>query len=361
MARALARRGHRATLLLPPWQNPEDAGRHWEEGNVTVENIPLPALPTPFFHLVTAFRLARRALALQPDVVHLFKPKAYSGLAHWLLVHRSQRTDPRLVVDTDDWEGPGGWNDLAPYTSVQRLFFARQERWGLTHADSVTVASRTLESLVWAMGVPPEHVFYVPNGIPDPNLRATPSTEPIILLYTRFFEFPVRRVVELLRQVRAQIPPARMLVVGRGLFNEEKELLQQTQEAGLSSAVEYVGWVEPQRLGEVFSRAALAIYPFDDTLVNRAKCPVKLLDLLTAGMPVVAEAVGEIRETIRHGETGWLVEPGDVETFARAVVRLLERPSLRRRLGETAAHDIRRRRSWDRLAEVVERAYGASQ
>lgn len=361
MARALARRGHRATLLLPPWQNPEDAGRRWEEGNVTVENIPLPTLPTPLFHLATALRLARRALALQPDVVHLFKPKAYSGLAHWLLAHRPQRSDFRLVVDTDDWEGPGGWNDLAPYTPAQRLFFARQERWGLTHADGVTVASRTLESLVWAMGVPPARVFYVPNGIPDPDLRATPSAEPVILLYTRFFEFPVGRAVELLQRVRARIPSARMLVVGKGLFDEEKELLQQTQEAGLSDAVEYVGWVEPHRLEEVFSRAALAIYPFDDTLVNRAKCPVKLLDLLAAGMPVVAEAVGEIRETIRHGETGWLVEPGDVETFARAVVHLLEQPSLRRQLGETAAQDIRRRRSWDRLAEVVERAYGAPQ
>ncbi|HEY74656.1 MAG TPA: glycosyltransferase family 4 protein [Thermoflexia bacterium] len=356
MARALARRGHRVVLLLPPWQNPEDAGRCWEEDGVLVENIVLPSLPSPLFHLVVALRLARRALTVRPDVIHLFKPKAYSGLAHRLLAHRLPRRF-RLVVDTDDWEGPGGWNDLAPYTPAQRLFFARQERWGLTHADAVTVASRTLESLVWAMGVSPMHVFYVPNGIPDPDLRAVPSSEPVILLYTRFFEFPVERVVELLRRVRARIPSARLLVVGKGLFGEEDDLLRESRRAGLGDAVEYVGWVEPHRLGAVFSRAALAIYPFDDTLVNRAKCPVKLLDLLAAGMPVVAEAVGEVREAIRHGETGWLVEPGDVERLAGAVVRLLEEASLRQRLGEAAAREVRLQRSWDRLVEVVEQAY----
>lgn len=378
MARALAARGHVVTLLLPPWQNPEDAGRCWEDGGVRVENIPLPPRVPLLFHLQTARRLAVRALALHPDVVHFFKPKAYSGLAHFLLALRPRARRPRLVVDSDDWEGPGGWNDMTDpasgrplYTPAQRRFFAWQERWGLTHADAITVASRTLESLVWALGVPPGQVFYVPNGWATPR-RGSPrgagpevlpppwadEGPPVILLYTRFFEFPVSRVVNLLRRVRERVPQARLRVVGEGLFGEEERLMEEARQAGLAEAVEYVGWVEPEGLPEVFARATLAIYPFDDTLVNRAKCPVKLLDLLGAGVPVVAEAVGEIREVIRHGETGWLVPPGDERAFAGAVLRLLEEPTLRRRLGVEAAREIRERRSWARLVAEVERAYG---
>lgn len=368
MARALAARGHAVNLLLPPWQNPEDAGRCWEDAGVRVENIPLPPRAPLLFHLWTARRLAVRAMALRPDVVHFFKPKAYSGLAHFLLALRPRAGRPRLVVDSDDWEGPGGWNDMTEpvsgrplYTPDQRRFFAWQERWGLTHGDAVTVASRTLESLVWALGVPPRQVFYVPNGWSGPEVPPAPQTDegpPVILLYTRFFEFPLSRVVGLLRWVREQVPQTRLRVVGKGLFGEEKRLLEEARQAGLAEAIEYVGWVEPARLPEVFAQATLAVYPFDDTLVNRAKCPVKLLDLLGAGVPVVAEAVGEIREVIRHGETGWLVSPGDERAFAGAVLRLLEEPSLRRRLGIEAARDIRERRSWARLAAEVERAYG---
>ncbi len=385
MAKALTARGHAVTMLLPPWQNPEDAGQCLKEDGVTVENIHLPPRVPVLFHLLTAFRLARRALALKPDVVHLFKPKAYSGIAHWLLARLPRGRRPRLVVDTDDWEGPGGWNEIGGYTPTQRRFFAWQERWGLTHADAVTVASRTLESLVWAMDVAPERVFYVPNGIghreldvQDQRLEIGDSgaddKPPVILLYTRFFEFPPSRIVVVLKRVRERVPEARLLIVGKGLFGEEAELFHLAEQAGLTltnhesritnhesritSDITYCGWVPAEALPEIFAQADVAIYPFDDTLVNRAKCAVKLCDLLAAGVPVVAEAVGQNREYIRHGETGLLVEPGDVEAFAEAVARLLEDASLRERLGSAAARDLRERFAWKRLVETVERAYG---
>jgi spore coat protein SA len=76
-------------------------------------------------------------------------------------------------------------------------------------------------------------------------------------------------------------------------------------------------------------------------------------------VPVVAEAVGQNREMIRHAETGWLVAPGDVEAFAGAVVRLLEDAPLRERLGQAAARDVRARFAWSRLVETVARAYRA--
>jgi glycosyltransferase involved in cell wall biosynthesis len=383
MAKALAARGHAVTVLLPPWQNSDDAGQCWEEDGVTVENIHLPPRLPGIFHLLTTLRLVRRALTLGPDVVHLFKPKAYSGLAHWLLARLPRRL--RLVVDTDDWEGPGGWNEIGSYSPAQRRFFAWQERWGLTHADAVTVASRALQSIVWAMGVSPEKVFYVPNGVKmqdaGTKIQDVESGRsdflhpaPCILLYTRFFEFPVSRVIDVLLRVRERVPDARLLVVGQGLFGEEEELFHLAEQSGLTFTnhesrfkdyasritddITYLGWVPAESLPAVFAQATIAIYPFNDTLVNRCKCPVKLCDLLAAGVPVVAEAVGQNREYVRHGETGLLVEPGDVDGFAAAVVRLLEDASLRERLGGAAARDLRERFAWERLVETVEQAYG---
>jgi glycosyltransferase involved in cell wall biosynthesis len=286
------------------------------------------------------------------------------------------------VVDTDDWEGPGGWNEIGDYTQSQRRFFVWQERWGLTHADAVTVASRALESLVWAMGVVPERVFYVPNGVSqEPSFkseRVETGEYPTILLYTRFFEFPVSRVIQVLRRVRQQVPEARLLVVGKGLFGEEKELFRLAEkheltvanhgshqatagcpdhESRLAPAITYLGWVPVETLPTHFARADVAIYPFDDTLINRCKCAVKLLDLLAAGVPVVAEAVGQNRETIRHGETGWLVEPENVEAFAEAAVQLLKDTPLREKLGQAAARDVRDRFAWKKLAGKAEQAY----
>src|SRR5918911_5631775 len=101
LAKALAGRGHQVALFLPPWSNPTDDGRSWDEDAVLIENVaisPRAAIPQ---------RLVPRALAFKPDVIHCFKPKAYSGLSQWLLWQwrRGRRARTRIILDSDDWEG----------------------------------------------------------------------------------------------------------------------------------------------------------------------------------------------------------------------------------------------------------------
>jgi len=365
MAKALAAKGHRVSIILPPWSHPQDWGREWEEDGVRICNVALPPRLPLLWHLIIACRLIRRALATGPQVVHCFKPTAYAGLAAmgiWLF-KKLRLTKARLVMDSDDWEGKGGWSEVEGYTWAQRRLFAWQERWNLTHCDAVTVASRALETIVWSLGVRPSRVFYVPNGAMDDEQRAAsvsspaPPRPPTVLLYTRFFEYDLKRVVDIFRRVLAEVPEARLLVVGKGLFGEEEELLALAKEAGLADRVVYAGWAEPDELPAHFAATDVAIYPYDDTLINRAKCAVKLVELMAAGLPVVADDVGQNREYIQHGISGLLVPPGDGEAFARSVVELLRDEGLRRRLGQEARRRIFEEFAWDKLVANVERAY----
>jgi glycosyltransferase involved in cell wall biosynthesis len=161
-----------------------------------------------------------------------------------------------------------------------------------------------------------------------------------------------------LRQVRERLPAARLLVVGKGLFGEEKEFLAEAEAASLGSAVEYVGWAEGDELSAYLSAAHCAIYPFDDTLINRTKCAVKLIDLLAAGVPVVAEAVGQNQEYIEHGRSGLLVPPGDEGTFASEILRVLQDGDLQNRLS-AGAQERMADFLWAQLAGQVEKAYRA--
>ncbi len=363
LARALVERGHRATVLIPPWDDPPRAGLSWDEAGVRVVNLPLPGgvmrLP-PLFHFALALSLARRALAVQPDVVHLFKPKAYAGLAHWLLYRWRQMTGARvrLVVDADDWEQ--AWNEVLPYSGLQKRFFAWQERWGLSHADTVTVASKALAELSAAAGVPRERVFYLPNGLPPDTPDPPPArrTEPggTVLLYTRFAEFRLARIVSLVRLVGQEVP-ARWVIVGRGFRGEEAVLARQLAQAGLAEAVHFAGWPPDRPVEAYFAAADVAVHPYDDTLLNRTKCSVKLVQLLAAGLPVVADAVGQNCEYIQHGETGILVPPEDDQAFAAAVVSLLRSPARRQETGRAAARSVRRKYAWSALVQTAERAY----
>jgi glycosyltransferase involved in cell wall biosynthesis len=363
MARALVARGHAVRMILPPWDYPQDAGSKRQDAGVEIESIALPAGVPGLFHVSATRRLVQRALDFQPDVIHCFKPKAYAGLSAWWLwqLKRVGRVKARLIVDTDDWEGAGGWNDLNDYSWAQKKMFAWQEQWGLTHNDGVTVASKELQSIMHSLDVKAERVMYVPNGCRETRPTALQSEirnqKSKILLYTRFFEFKIERVFEVLRRVVEQIPDAKLLVVGKGFNGEEDRLLAQAETMGLRGSIEYAGWVEAAALPEYFAQASVAIYPFDDTLINRTKCSVKLIDLLSAGVPVVADAVGQNAEYIRHNETGLLIASGDVAAMAQAVIDLLRDREWAERLGKQAAQDMIERFSWDRLVEAVEKGY----
>ena len=364
LARPLVARGHAVRLLMPPWDTPAEADREWTEDGVELRYIPLSGGT-----LGISRRLARETLAWRPDVVHAFKPKAYSGLAaEWLW--RFHRGRVRLVIDTDDWEGAGGWNDIAPYSPLQKRFFARQERWGLTHAHAVTVAGRTLESLVWSLGVPRERVRYLPNGPGIPLGPVTPTARaaararlglgerPTVLVYSRLFEFDTARLVAVLAGMRAAAPDMAVLLVGAGLYEADAaRFREQLAAAGLTDAVVDAGWVELAQLPATLAAADMGLYLMDDTLLNRTKCPVKLADMLAAGVPVAAEAVGQVTEYVRDGRTGVLCASGDVAGLVNGAVTLLTDQKMRELWGTAAREDVATRFSWPELSRSLEDLY----
>ena len=360
LAQALVRRGHKVSVVAPPIHNPADAGQRVVHNHVPVIHTARPTLPGPIGTIQQVLALLKTALAEAPDILHLFKPKGYSGLAALL----ARATDPHLplVVDTDDWEGWGGWNSLLPYPRLAKELFAWQERDLPRRAMAITVASRTLETQVWGFGIPPERVVYLPNGINlDPlssneKPRSIDRDSQTILLYTRFWEFDVRDIVAALVILAGHFPLLRLLVVGRGERGEEHELLRLAERAGLARMVHYQGWVEPAHIPMHLASADIAIYPVADRLINRAKCSVKLLELMAAGLPIVAGRVGQVAEYLEHGRSGLLVEPGNPAALARGVLSLLSDATLRTQLGQ-AAQARARQYTWDLLAPRAEAAY----
>jgi glycosyltransferase involved in cell wall biosynthesis len=364
LARALSARGHQVAIFMPPWHTPEEAERRWTEDGVHIRNVSLgggvPGI---------ARQLVREVNDFTPDVVHTFKPKAYSGLvAFWLWYTAGGKM--RLLTDSDDWEGTGGWNDRAPYSWLQKRFFAWQERWGMTHCHRLTVASRALETLAWSHGVPAGRTLYLPNGPGIGTATAEKAAarrgevgvgdRPVLLLYSRLFEFETSRLTTILTRLKSRLPDLAILAVGSGLYDEDtRAVRRQFEDAGLLNAVIDLGWLDEAALPATLAAADVGLYLMDDTLLNRTKCPVKLADMLHVGLPVVAEAVGQVPEYVVHGRTGVLCPAGDVDALTRALHALLTDHHRRRVLGAAAREHIATRFSWARHAERLEAAYAA--
>jgi glycosyltransferase involved in cell wall biosynthesis len=368
LAVELQKLGHTVTIIAPPYTNPEDSGKIETVRGVRLVNVALPAAGKALSALSLSWRMFRAALAEKPDLVHLFKPKGYGGLAAMLLLSlkRLGLRMPPLFLDTDDWEGAGGMNDLQPYSSAEKRLFAFQEQWLSRKAAGVTVASCELEKLTSGLGVRQSSIMYLPNCVETKSegngnrirerLGISAQTQ-VMLLYTRFFEFTQERLHLLFAEIHRLAPELRLLVVGKGRNREEDLLLEAADRMDFREALTVIGWVEPEDIPYYLAAADMAVYLLDDTLLNRAKCPAKMTELLMAGLPVVADKTGQAAEYIESNKTGILCSPGDWREMAAAVAAFSGDASRRREIGGAGKRFLLENFSWKSFAKKLNDFY----
>jgi glycosyltransferase involved in cell wall biosynthesis len=367
IARALVQRGHRVTILMPPYDNLADSGRTWELDGVRLENLRL--VRNDLWHqLVVPLRLARRAVALDPDVVHVFKPIGYSGLAGLYLRLFSRRP---LLLDTDDWEGRGGWSDTNPYPTLWKHLFSWQERWLARRAQAVTVVSRTLQMQVWGFGVDPAQVIYLPNG-PDERLRQLPGPtaaareavrarlgvgDAPLALYLGNIPHgsDLDLALDALAQIGERLPEARLVIAGVG--DGLPALQAHAAALGVDDRVLFQGWIEPEEAPLYVAAADVVVNPYRDTLINRAKCAGKVVLAMALGTPVVTSRLGENVAYIEEGRSGLLTAPGDARDLAQALQAALADRAWAAELGRRARQRIWSEFAWEPRIGEVERAY----
>jgi glycosyltransferase involved in cell wall biosynthesis len=370
LAAAMQALGHKVVIVAPPYTNPEDSGKTDEVRGVTIRNILLGPENRAMAAPILAWRLFRSTLGEKPDLVHLFKPKGYGGLAAMLLMlwQRFGVPIPPIFLDSDDWEGRGGMNELLDYSLAERYLYAFQEKQLPRRMAGVTVASRELEDIYLGMGVGRERLLYLPNCVeerpPGKGARVRErlgiaADAPLLLLYTRFFEFGQERLYQILEGIYRLVTGVRFLVVGKGRRGEEEGLAAAALERGFRDALLLAGWVEPAELPDYLAAGDVAVYPFADTLFNRAKCPAKLTELLCAGVPVVADRVGQIPEYLPPGLHRLLCAPDDRDEMVEKCVQLLADTELRRKASVLGKEFILANFSWGEYSKGLENFYMA--
>jgi glycosyltransferase involved in cell wall biosynthesis len=148
---------------------------------------------------------------------------------------------------------------------------------------------------------------------------------------------PVKNHRDLLRvfaRVHAACPQARLRLIGDGPLRPECERL--VTELGIGAATEFVGYRKD--VGPLLADVDVAVLLSWKEGIARG-----LLEPMAAHIPVVAWRVKGNREVVRNGQSGFLAGPGDLDATVAHIVRLLEDPALRRRLGAGAAERVRRR------------------
>jgi glycosyltransferase involved in cell wall biosynthesis len=213
------------------------------------------------------------------------------------------------------------------------------EAWVLRHLTDRVVAVGWETARVHQPRIGGASIEIIPNAVGEPDpigreeraaIRAglgVPDDATLLISVGRLN--PQKAFPDLLQafgSVLAAHPDARLCIAGMG--RERDELEREVASRGLSERVRFLG----------LRRDVPKLLAASDIYVSAAHwegLPVATLEAMAAGLPVVATRVGDVPRVVAPG-TGTLVEPGDPDALAAALVALLDDPALRRRQGEAA-------------------------
>jgi glycosyltransferase involved in cell wall biosynthesis len=144
-------------------------------------------------------------------------------------------------------------------------------------------------------------------------------------------------VIEALSKLTVDFPKVKLYLVGDHVIAEYKsyrlELDRMIEEYGLQKNVQFTGWRSDAL--HIVSLMDILIHPSLSEGFGRA-----VLEGMALGKPVIASSVGGLREIIKDGENGFLVEPGDPQMIAEKLRLLLRNKNLRDNLGKAARDTV---------------------
>jgi glycogen synthase len=145
-------------------------------------------------------------------------------------------------------------------------------------------------------------------------------------------------------------PDVRMVIAGDGPARPQLE--RQAVQLGLSASVEFVGWVEQEKVLPLINRATVVLMPsWDEGL------PMVALQAAIMARPVVATRVGGVMEAVVHQETGLLVEKGDGHSLEEAIAFLLNNPQVATKMGMAGRERVQKYFTWQSCLDAYDVLY----
>jgi glycosyltransferase involved in cell wall biosynthesis len=340
LMQGLRERGHDVRCVISSWSDGEFAKR------LEASSIPFVRLPLGFISKT----LTRNAMRMTVDTLDK-TPGLWLGYRRYL-----REFEPDAVVHSTlhhvfhiwPWLNPRNTffhihDPFAPTNFYRRLF-----RFLSLRLRAFIGVSRYIEQSIVNLGVPPEKVFSVLNGLTpsqsfngngqssqgSTNAAGSSNGQPALVqigIVGQVVEWKGHDdFVESLQGLKQAELPFSATIFGEGPGEYIAALKRKIDEYQLTQQVRWAGFVKSP--GEIFKDMDICVVPSR----SQDPCPTVAIETAHFGIPVVATRRGGLPEIVQDGRTGYLVDAQAPEQLAEKLKLLITDADLRRRMAREA-------------------------
>ena len=213
--------------------------------------------------------------------------------------------------------------------------------------EFVTVSNSTKQDLI-ALGIPEIKIDIVYNGVSMPiiDMPTNKEKEFTIMFLNRLVKMKgIERAIDIVAEIKKQIPNLQFWIVGKGEADYVDFLKQKVKDLNLEDNVTFFGFVDEKTKMDLLTKSHVLIntsYKEGWGLVN--------LEANARGTPAIAFRVKGNTESIEEGVNGYLAKDGDIKDMVDKIIRMKENTAL-----QTSSITFAKQFDWEKVAEMYYR------
>jgi len=241
-----------------------------------------------------------------------------------------------------------------------------QEIATLHLSDAILCPSNVTRDYISSLGINRKLVTVIPNGVSASDFSPSPLPDradriPVLLYIGTLADWQGLDIVIKALPKILEKQSICLYIVGRGRSRQRKMLAKQIRKLGVEGSVIVKPAVPHHEIPALIAEADICVAPLglNDRNVTQGACPIKVLEYMAAGRPLLASNMPIVRELVREDVDALLFSPNDPDDLARQTLALLNDFELSKRLARSASERALNKFTWHesqkKLGKVYER------
>lgn len=321
----LEKLGHEVYVVCP-----KTPGYNYRKNIFTLRSFTFKPYPE-YRGALPSLKLLRWVKNINPDIIHVHTPVTIGllGISTAKILSKPLIATYHTLMEEyfKIYFTPKRIGKKYSETFTKR-FIRKYTKFFYNKADLITVPSLAIKKHLIKLGVE-KPIIILPTGIDTEFFKPKGKPEKNTVLWVGRLgkEKSLDILLKAFGIVQKKIPKAKLVIIGDGPERKNLELLAEK----LSLNAEFKGYVQREKLPHYYARAWLLASP--STTETQG---LTILESFACACPVVvANALG-FKDFVKHNYNGFFTKPKNIKDFAEKMIKLLENPSLRKKLSKNA-------------------------
>jgi glycosyltransferase involved in cell wall biosynthesis len=254
-------------------------------------------------------------------------------------------------------ELPYRFPDMAGVT-LQKIM--RLEAYCLRHASKIITPSHTTSRSLQQRGCSAEKITVIPNGAEVPVFAPRPGYLPEqYMVYVGAMQ-PWQGIDVLLKSLRYLTDiPLPLVLCSSHTAHQARSFQKYADSLAIAEKIIWLYQLEKKELNLVLQHALFSLAPLTECSrnIDQGCSPLKILESMACGTPVIASKLPAVEEIINHNEDGMLCRAGRPAELARAIRLAIDYPAHMKKLGASARAKIENQFTWHQACTSLQHVY----